>query len=151
MKARVVVAGSSVSQQEDIKKKNKRVSSSDDEDTIDVEDAQRERAYARAEEQAKRRLAPPAKKAKHTSVLPTPARVLAELDQSNPWVVAANQVLAAAPAAAVAAPPPPPKAALPSAPQQQSKAPTKILVRDKKTNKLTGKISVLQHCCRSRV
>ena len=132
----VVVAG----QQEDIKKKNKRVSSSDDEeDTIDVEDAQRERAYARAEEQAKRRLAPPAKKAKFTPA-PTPARVLlAELDQTNPWVVAANQVLAAAPAAAVVAAPPPPPAKA-AAPQQTSKAPTKILVRDKKTNKLTGKI-----------
>ena len=87
------------------------MSSSDDEDTIDVEDAQRERAYARAEEQAKRRLAPPAKKAKYTPA--TPARVLAELDQTNPWVVAANQVLlanaTATAAPAVAAPPPPAK------------------------------------------
>ena len=72
--------------------------------------------------------------------------LLAELDQTNPWVVAANQVLAATATAApaVAAPPPPSaKAAPPRAaadPAPQSKAPTKILVRDKKTNKLTGKI-----------
>ena len=133
---RVVVAASSVSQQEDSKKKNKRVAvSDDDEDTIDVEDAQRERAYAQAEEQSKRRLAPPAKKAKYTPLLTaTPARaLLAELDQTNPWVAAANQVLAAtaaAPAAVVAAPPK--KAAPPRAADPPSKPPTKILVRDKK-------------------
>ena len=44
------------------------MSSSDDEDTIDVEDVQHERAYAQAEEQTKRRLAhPPAKKAKYVT------------------------------------------------------------------------------------
>ena len=104
VKARVVVAASTPTVQDRKKKKRAVVSSSDEEDTIDVDDVQRERAYAQAEEQTKRRLTPPAKKAKYTPlVLATPARVLAELDQTNPWVAAANQVLAAAAAAAPAA------------------------------------------------
>ena len=116
-----------------------------------MEDVQRERAYAQAEEQTKRRLAPPpAKKAKYTLVFPTPTRVLAELDQTNPWVAAANQVLlgaataaastAAAPAAA-AIPPPTTQKAATADPAPLPKAPTEVLVRDKKTGKLTGKIN----------
>ena len=137
------------------------MSSSDDyEDTTDVEDVQRERAYAQAEkEQTKRRLLapPPAKKAKYTplALTATPARaLLAELDQTNPWVTAANQVLlgvgvlaaaasAAAPAEAVSSSVvvvPPKEKAPASAKAAEPKAPTKVLVRDKKTGKLTGKI-----------
>ena len=150
VKARLVVAASTPPIQDRKKKRVVVSSSDDDEDTIDVEDAQHERAYAQAEEQAKLRLlAPPAKKAKFTPALATLARVLAELDPANPWVAAANQMLlaagtAAAPAEAVVvvAPPPPQpitkkaSSAEPPAP----KAPTKVLVRDKKTGKLTGKI-----------
>ena len=135
-------------------RKMKRVvvsSSDDDEDTIDVEDVQRERAYAQAEEHTKWRLAPPpAKKAKYTPpVLATPARVLAELDPANPWVAAANQMFATAAAAAPAAeavyvallPTSPKKAAADrESPNEEPKAPTRVLVRDKKTGKLTGKI-----------
>ena len=151
--ARLAVAASTPPVQ-DMKKERVVVSSSDEEeDTIDVEDAQRERAYAQAEELSKRRLSatPPAKKKVKfiPSALATPARVLAELDPTNPWVAAANQVLAAAPAAAAEvqqqppaeAPPPPTttkKAA--TADPAPPKAPTKVLVRDKKTGKLTGKI-----------
>ena len=69
--------------------------------------------------------------------------MLAELDPANLWVAAANQVLAATAAAAVVPPPPPPpppkKAAAPAS-AAEPKAPTKILVRDKKTGKLKGKI-----------
>ena len=154
VKARLAVAASTPPVQ-DRKKERVVVSSSDEEeDTIDVEDAQRERAYAQAEELSKRRLSatPPAKKKVKfiPSALATPARVLAELDPTNPWVAAANQVLAAAPAAAAEvqqqppaeAPPPPTttKKAAASAQPLAPKAPTKVLVRDKKTGKLTGKI-----------
>ena len=67
-------------------------------------------------------------------------------------MAAANRVLATAAAAEVqpqaaavaveAAPPPPPNKAADSAPPEP-KAPTKLLVRDKKTGKLTGKIESL--------
>ena len=73
--------------------------------------------------------------------------MLAELDPTTPWVAAANQVLATAAAAAapaaeavrVVAAAPTKKVAADHEPPAP-KAPTKVLVCDKKTGKLTGKI-----------
>ena len=84
VKARVVSTPPPPLKPDDGEKKKKRraVSDDDEKDTIDVEDAQRERAYAMAEELSKRRLAAAAapKRPKVTLALATPSRVLAELD-----------------------------------------------------------------------